>query len=149
MNKIQRPKFVLKFTTLLWVIVPTFIGFITNIIPAISEIKIWIFSLNVIIAIGITIFILIIYISKYLYELNKYCTMIENNNEGLKNDNLLIKEKNLKLEKEKNDIVSLNQAIIYHLQQGIINISDKESEYLKSLLNIINDLIRKDEINNE
>lgn len=143
MNEIQRPKFIKKFTTSLWLIVPPLIGLISDILPSVSETKVWIFSLNILIAIGTTILILIIYTIIYIHKLNKYCTTIENNNFGLRNDNLLIKEKNSKLEKEKNDSILLNEEIIYHLRQGTINISSDEKEYLKSLLNIIDDLIER------
>lgn len=143
MNEIQRPKFIKKFTTSLWLIVPPLIGLISDILPSVSETKVWIFSLNILITIGTTIFILVIYTIIYIYKLNKYCTTIENNNFGLRNDNLLIKEKNSKLEKEKNDSILLNEEIIYHLRQGTINISNDEKEYLKSLLNIIDDLIER------
>ena len=137
MEDIKRPKFIKNFITLLFVIVPAFIGYISNVIPAVSEIKIWIFSLNILITFGIIIIGLIIYIVIYIHDLNKYCTIIENNNTGLKNDNSLIKEKNIKLENERNNTISLITEIVYHLRQGTLNITNDERKYLKSLLSAI------------
>lgn len=148
MNR-QRPHFLHKYFSLIFFAVPSTIGFIADTIPGVSDIKFGIFSLNIFIALGLAIVIFIIHITSYIISLNKYCTTIENNNAGLTNDNSLIKEKNTKLQKELEESIRLNQAIIFHLQQGIIDITDNEKKYLKSILEIINNLSNKKGENNE
>lgn len=114
-NKVK-PKFISGLAIIIWSGVTSTVGLVSDIVPFISENKIGIFPLNLIIAIIVMIFLVIVHTIIYINKLNKYCDNIQiEYNNLLKNRNSLIKD-NDKYEKENLDLK--NQLFI---RNNIIN----------------------------
>lgn len=90
-----------------------------------------------------------IYVDKTKKNYEEYMKTKKNVN-GLKDDNLMLKNRINNLEKNYNDLYFFYKSIIFHIEQGIINITDSEVIYLKNLYNFINQCHKsKEDTNNE
>lgn len=85
--------------------------------------------------------------TKKIYE--EYIKAKKNVN-GLKDDNLMLKNRINNLEKNYNDLYFFYESIIFHIEQGIISITDSEVAYLKNLYDFVNQRHEsKEDANNE
>ena len=85
--------------------------------------------------------------TKKIYE--EYIKTKKNVN-GLKDDNLMLKNRINNLEKSYNDLYFFYESIIFHIEQGIISITDSEVAYLKNLYDFVNQRHEsKEDTNNE